>query len=368
MRGVAAEYDVPYETLRVRIHRAQERHEAHAESRKLTLEQEKVDRTESNLTKWQAIVLFCLQLDDVGYPVETRHIRDLAASLTVQALGKLWLSRFLERHSETTVKLVTCIDKQRKAAEKPEVFRHYFAKVDPLPSSCGSNSPQLFNYIIENDIKPENIYNMDEKGFFIGRNKRRRAIVHGTKLPPFVIFRGLSHHIGNLIHAEREGKATSAHSKNDWTNIVLGRAWLEHFEKHTVNKHTIDAVNEPTVPEKRLLIMDGHSSHCSVEFFQFTGDYSIGLVCLTPHATHFLQSLDVGIFGPLANAYCLELDEWQQAGNTNINRGDFLALFKRAREKAETENNIKRAFEATGIWPMNAERVVKPAVAKEVIS
>lgn len=88
----------------------------------------------------------------------------------------------------------------------------------------------------------------------------------------------------------------------------------------------------------------GHSSHCSVEFFQFAGDHSIGLVCLPPYATHRLQFLDVGIFEPLANVYCLESDQWQRAGNTNINRGDFLALlFKRAREKAETETNIKSA-------------------------
>lgn len=89
---------------------------------------------------------------------------------------------------------------------------------------------------------------MYEKGFCIGYNKRRRAIVYKdrkifrltqyilqelvmfiefiyadmTKLRLFVIFRDSSHRIRNAIHAGREGKTTLAYSKNSCTNVVLG--------------------------------------------------------------------------------------------------------------------------------------------------
>lgn len=88
------------------------------------------------------------------------------------------------------------------------------------------------------------------------------------------------------------------------------------INKLTVNERTIyeSSVNESTikesifnecnqstvkelmVPEKCSLIMDDHLSHSGVEFFQFTRVNSIGLVCLSPLATHLLQLLDEEIF------------------------------------------------------------------------
>lgn len=67
----------------------------------------------------------------------------------------------------------------------------------------------------------------------------------------------------------------------------------------------------------------------------------------------------------MANMYCLELDEWQQVKNTNINHGDFTELFKRAKENSETEKNNKIAFNATWILRMKAELVVNPVSYSE---
>lgn len=155
---------------------------------------------------------------------------------------------------------------------------------------------------------------MDKNGFVIGCNKRSHYIVrkgrknrslvqynlwnlvtvikslyaHETKLPPFIFFQGSSHRVGIFIQAEKESKATLASLKNVWTNWVLGRAWLKHFEKHTVNSivswstiyKPMDnkltdyepitngsianrfTVTEPMVPKKHLPIMDDYSSQC----------------------------------------------------------------------------------------------------------
>lgn len=46
---------------------------------------------------------------------------------------------------------------QLKVAENPELFCPYFIK--------------LFNFIIEKNIKTENIYNMGKKNFLVGRNR-----------------------------------------------------------------------------------------------------------------------------------------------------------------------------------------------------
>lgn len=77
----------------------------------------------------------------------------------------------------------------------------------------------------------------------------------------------------------------------------------------TVNKHNESTVINPTVARNRLLIPDGHSSHCVLEFSQFTRNHNISLVCLPPHTTHHLHPLDVEIFESLADSYYLELKE-----------------------------------------------------------
>lgn len=88
-----------------------------------------------------------------------------------------------------------------------------------------------------------------------------------------------------------------------------------------VNQSMTDelTVFKPTVLQRSFLIIEGHSTHRSVELFQFARNYNISLICFPAHAIHYLQLLDVGIFQLLANAYCLKLDQSYQTGNTNIN-------------------------------------------------
>lgn len=113
-------------------------------------------------------------------------------------------------------------------------------------------------------------------------------------------------------------------------------------------------VNQHMVPEISLLIKDGYASHYSAEVFPILGDHNIVVVCLPPDADQFLQPLDVGTSELIVIAYYVELNEWQQAGNTNINRVNFLALFKSTREKAKRAINIETYFEGTQIPLMNA--------------
>ena len=46
-----------------------------------------------------------------------------------------------------------------------------------------------------------------------------------------------------------------------------------------------------------LLIVDGHGSHVSLEFIDFCIKNQIVALCLSPHTTHILQPLNVGILG-----------------------------------------------------------------------
>jgi len=61
---------------------------------------------------------------------------------------------------------------------------------------------------------------------------------------------------------------------------------------------------EPWIREKaqrqyRLLICDGHGSHCTSPFLKCAIENKIVIFVLISHSSHLTQPLDLSIFGPL---------------------------------------------------------------------
>jgi hypothetical protein len=59
-----------------------------------------------------------------------------------------------------------------------------------------------------------------------------------------------------------------------------------------------------------IFIVNGHGSHCTMEFYKYCVETKIILYCLPSHTTHYLQSLDVVMFSPFANAYRKKVREY----------------------------------------------------------
>jgi hypothetical protein len=198
---------------------------------------------------------------------------------------------------------------------------------------------------------------MDEKGFLIGivgRSKRifsrrmwekkevraslqdgSRAWItllacicaNGSTLPPGLIYeaanKGIqSTWVEDIKAGEHEVFITS--SPSGWTNNDIGLAWLEQvFDRCTKEKA------EKARRLYRLLILDGHGSHITMDFIDYCDQNRILLAILPPHSTYTLQPLDVAMFKPLLTAYLAELSKYLHAsqGLVPINKGDFFPLF-----------------------------------------
>jgi hypothetical protein len=74
---------------------------------------------------------------------------------------------------------------------------------------------------------------------------------------------------------------------------------------------------------------------------------------LPPYITYRLQPLDVGIFRPLASAYCDLVDRMTSGslGLVNIGKALFYGLFKPVFKRALSESNILLAFKKSSIYP-----------------
>ncbi len=97
-----------------------------------------------------------------------------------------------------------------------------------------------------------------------------------------------------------------------------------------------------------------------MEWIDYCDKHRIILAIFPPHSTHRLQPLDVVIFSPLATAYSNALDGFlrDSLGFTYMTKRHFWRLFAVSWDKALTEENITKAFESPGIWPVNGSKVL----------
>lgn len=132
--------------------------------------------------------------------------------------------------------------------------------------------------------------------------------------------------------------------ENGYMNSDIFPKWLKHFAKYT----------KPSKQNKVLLLLDGHTSHKSLDALVFAKENGIILFCFPPHCTHRVQPLDVSFFGPLVAYYNQELTNWlKNHPGRVVTHFQVASLFNAAYIKAATIPNALNGFSATGIAPFN---------------
>ena len=119
------------------------------------------------------------------------------------------------------------------------------------------------------------------------------------------------------------------------------------------------------LPGKKVLIGDNLSSHFSHKVIKEARRNDIHFVFLPSNSTHLQQPLDVAFFAPLKRLWRKVLAEFKVTvrNKGSIQKADFPHLLCRlVNDLTETEKgsaNLKAGFEACGIWPINANRVLR---------
>lgn len=211
---------------------------------------------------------------------------------------------------------------------------------------------------------------MDESGFALRDSQTTRALVNvrentswkvingrqewitaiectsasGVTLPPLLIFNAM-HTNTAWIPRETPSDWRFSTSTSGWTSDSHGYEWLTTVFEPTTR---------PTEPDsRRLLIMDGHSSHITANVIAFCMEHAIDLLILPPHTSHMLQPLDVSMFQPLKRALATETDFAARLDSGRIPRTEWTSMYIRAREKAFTRANILSGWRATGLQPLS---------------
>jgi hypothetical protein len=86
-----------------------------------------------------------------------------------------------------------------------------------------------------------------------------------------------------------------------------------------------------------LLILDNHSSHCTLEAYMFCKENRIVVVSIPPHTSHRLQPLDVTFYGPLKAVFHRESDLFiKTKGSGKITPYDLAGIFNKAYSQVAT--------------------------------
>jgi hypothetical protein len=140
-------------------------------------------------------------------------------------------------------------------------------------------------------------------------------------------------------------------NEKGWTSNEHGEQWV---------KHCFDpATHEKTNGQYCLLLCDGHDSHISAQFVRYCIDNKIILFLLPPHASHLLQPLDVGVFGPLKIAMSYQLSKLFAIEISRLQKIEWMENYKTARLTGITSRNILGGWRGSSLFPTNPHRVLR---------
>ncbi|EFQ95328.1 hypothetical protein PTT_06708 [Pyrenophora teres f. teres 0-1] len=280
--------------------------------------------------------------------------------------GKNWVDNFVKHSPKLRTRPSRPYDRHRALCEDPRVVSPWFTRVQSFKEQYG--------------IVDEDTYNFDETGFVMGvisshivvtnseGPRKRRWVQPGNRewvtviqgvgasgqiISSFVIFAGKV--LISSWYDDLPRDWVLEVSPNGWTLNELCLAWLQHFNKHT-KAHTVGTY--------RLLIVDGHESHCSLGFHQSCLEENIIALCMPAHVSHLLQPLDVGCFAPLKRAYGDEISALARNRTNHISKEAFLPAFEKAFNKAVTKENICASFRGARLVPYNPEAVLSKLEVK----
>lgn len=268
--------------------------------------------------------------------------------------GKHFYDNFMKRHLDLSLRSAESTSLMRAVGFNKTQVDIFFANLQKLMDK--------YNF------RPSNIYNCDETGVTtvqkhekVMAKKNIRQVgkltsaergknvsimfcmsAMGQFIPPFFIFPRQRINERLMINAPPESEAVA--QPKGWMNNEIFLKWLSHFVKFT----------RPTKESPILMVLDGHSSHKTLDVINFCRDNHIYLISTPPHTTHKLQPLDRSFMKPFKNAYNERCGIWMRANaGARITEYDIAGIVAEAFKKVARYEIAEAGFRSAGIHPFD---------------
>ena len=282
----------------------------------------------------------------------------ISSSYTTFKAGKDWWEGVRRRHPDLVIRKPEKLASTRARMMNREVINKYFNDLRTIVDGLNiQDKPHLTWNCDEmgKNFEHDPVWIVAEKGVKIclsktsskSNNMTIMACVNasGRRMPPMFITKGKT---SRSLHGFNTSSAPVGtrwcYQQNGWIDDGIGEKWFtEVFLEYC-------GAERP-----HLLILDGHSSHESLDILMKAMEENIHILALPPHTTHALQPLDKAVFGPLNHAYNEVCSAYLQENALHqINKWTIPALFRQAWDKAVTGANIRSGFRSCGIYPLDS--------------
>jgi len=268
--------------------------------------------------------------------------------------GKHFYHDFMARHPDLSLRKPESTSLMRAVGfNKPQVELFY------------NNLEKLMNQF---NFLPSNIYNCDETGVSCVQKHQKVLAVksvrqvgkltsaergknitiffcmsaNGYFIPPFFVFPRQKMNKRLMINAPAQSEGVA--QPKGWMNSDFFLQWLRHFIKFA----------HPSKESPVLILLDGHSSHKTLDVINFCRECNIHLISSPPHTSHKLQPLDRTFMKPFKNAYYKRCDMWIRANaGARITDYDIAGLVGEAFTKVARLDIAVSGFKCTGIYPFD---------------
>ncbi|XP_012944713.1 uncharacterized protein LOC101864422 isoform X1 [Aplysia californica] len=320
----------------------------------------------------ERLVQWLLKMSKLGFGQTTDDIRVMAKAIMELSGGTTkdpsnlpspaWVYRFLERHSELSLRTPMSLAKERALVTPPNVERWFH----DLKTHVDALDPTLL-------CDPTRIFNADESGFSFDPKSRKVIAFKGAKtvytalsansktqvtvlasvnaaglyLPPLLIYPYKRIPGKNLLESFPESLLQV--SDNGRITSAIFFTWLrDSFIPAT------EQIEKPL-----LLLVDGHVSHKAlVEISKICEENKVILYCLLPHASHLVQPLDQAFFGSVKSAWSAASRRHMAETGNAVGLDSFAKVFQPVWQSCATKANAESSFRAAGIFPFSPERVL----------
>lgn len=280
--------------------------------------------------------------------------------------GRTWFKLFRKRHPCLTLRVAQNFPKNRAESLSKSILDDFFKMV-------AEKYDELDMY-----QKPTHIFNVDESGFSGDQGKQMIICAKGSKnpclvsasaakvhytvnfccnaagqfLPPFIVYKAKGRlHEEWCTNGPDDARYTV--SKSGWMETDQFLQWFEDiFIGHT--SHLIGP---------KILFLDGHSSHVSIELIDLAKKNNVELLCLPSHTTHVLQPLDVGVFSVVKAVWKKNLREFYlSSGSENITKNNFPSLLANLYQEAFKPPHAVGGFYKCGLFPLDQSKLAAELV------
>jgi len=273
-----------------------------------------------------------------------------------------WYSAFMARNSHIVeIRQETALESRRAKTTKESSIDSWYSTY------------RDFEIRLSLIDKPNRIYNADESGFSLrskpgkvigpkrnevpqvshvtgGSTKERLTVMFcgaadGSMIPPFFVYpsprpRGYTPLTGAMANSG------ITYTAKFWMDTVTFKSLMEHFDNHCVQERPV------------ILLIESVGCHVNMSVFQFAMSRGIELYMFIANATHIMQPLDVGVFGPLKiRWYKVLCRQSRENPGSPVGKEKFPALLKEAFLLLYRSLTVVNSFISSGIYPVDSNAV-----------